>query len=248
MTDSAGVPWEGRTFHENPGAGDDGSAPPRLLEAIRRFRAGELGAPDVIEALHDSRLLLPLIAERGDEGAGPHGRLVDKTQELSLITTAGPDGRPVLLAFTSVDAMRSWNPEARPIPIAAARVALAAAAEGTPLIVLDPNTPTMFVVRRPALRAVATGESWRPSFEDPEVLQAFLDASAGEPELVAVQLAPGDPGARLHGPELLVQLSVRGGLPQPQLESLITRLGERWSADATIAERADSLSVVIERV
>jgi hypothetical protein len=248
MTDSAGVPWEGRTFHENPGAGDDGSAPPRLLEAIRRFRAGELGVPDVIEALHDSRLLLPLIAERGDEGIGAHGRLVDKTQELSLITTAGPDGRPVLLAFTSVDAMRSWDPGARPIPIDAPRVALAAAAEGPPLIVLDPNTPTMFVVRRPALRAVATGESWRPSFDDPEVLQAFLDASAGEPDLVAVQLAPGDPTARLHGPELLVQLSVRGGLPPAELEGLIARLGERWSSDATIAERADSLSVVIEKV
>lgn len=248
MSDSAGVPWEGRAFHENPGAGDDGSAPPRLIEAIRRFRAGELGAPEVIAALHDSRLLLPLIAERGDEGIGAHGQLVDKTQELSLITTAGPDGRPVLLAFTSVDAMRSWNPEARPIPIEAPRVALAAAAEGTPLIVLDPNTPTMFVVRRPALRAVATGDTWLPSFDDPEVLQAFLDVSAGEPDLLAVQLAPGDPAAQLHGPELLVQLSVRGGLEQGELDAMIRRLGERWSADATIAERADSLSVVIERV
>ena len=248
MSDSAGVPWEGRAFHENPGAGDDGSAPPRLIEAVRRFRAGELGAPEVVAALHDSRLLLPLIAERGDEGVGAHGQLVDKTQELSLITTAGPDGRPVLLAFTSVDAMHSWNPEARPIPIQAPRVALAAAAEGTPLIVLDPNTPSMFVVRRPALRAVATGDAWLPSFDDPEVLQAFLDASAGEPDLRAVQLAPGDPAAQLRGPELLVQLSVRGGLAQGELEAMIRRLGERWSADATIAERADSLSVAIERV
>jgi hypothetical protein len=248
MTDSAGVPWEGRAFHENPGAGDDGSAPPRLIEAIRRFGAGELGAADVVEALHDSRLLLPLIAERGDEGVGAHGQLVDKTQELSLITTAGPDGRPVLLAFTGVDAMTSWNPDARPIPIAAARVALAAAAEGTPLIVLDPNTPTMFVVRRPALRAVATGDRWIPSFEDPDVLQAFLAAGEGEADLVAVQLAPGDPTARLQGPELLVQLSVRAGLGPDDLGALVARLGERWSADATIAERADSLSVAIERV
>lgn len=248
MSDSAGVPWEGRAFHENPGADDDGSAPPRLIEAIRRFRAGELGAPEVIAALHDSRLLLPLIAQRGDEGVGAHGQLVDKTQELSLITTAGPDGRPVLLAFTSVDAMRSWNPEARPIPIEGPRVALAAAAEGTPLIVLDPNTPTMFVVRRPSLRAIATGDTWLPSFDDPEVLQAFLDASAGEPDLLAVQLAPGDPAAQLHGPELLVQLSVRGGLEPGELDAMIRRLGERWSADATIAERADSLGVVIERV
>ena len=113
---------------------------------------------------------------------------------------------------------------------------------------IDPATPTMFVVRRPALRAVATGEPWLPSFDDPEVLQAFLDASAGEPDLVALQLAPGDPTAQLHGPELLVQLSVRGGLAQHELDALIRRLSARWSADATIAERADSLSVAIERL
>jgi hypothetical protein len=246
--DSAGLPWEGRSFHPNADSGDDGTAPPRLIEAIRRFRAGELGVPEVVEALHDSRLLLPLIAVRGDEGVGAHGQLVDKTQELSLITAEGPDGRPVLPAFTSVDAMRAWNPEARPIPIAAARVALAAAAEGTPLVVLDPISPTMFVVRRPAFRAVATGDAWVPSFQDPEVLQAFLDASAGEDAMVAVQLAPGDPDARLSGAELLVQLSIRGDLPQADLDAMLARLGERWSADPTIAERVDSIDVVLERV
>jgi hypothetical protein len=46
--DSAGVPFAGRAFHENPGAGDDGSAPPRLLEALRRFRAHEVGAAEVV--------------------------------------------------------------------------------------------------------------------------------------------------------------------------------------------------------
>jgi hypothetical protein len=247
-SDSAGVPWEGRSFHANPGADDDGTAPPRLLEAIRRFRADELGVREVVEALHDARLLLPLMATRGDEGIGAHGQVVDKTQELSLVTAAGPDGRPVLPAFTSVDTMREWNATARPIPIVVPRIALAVAAEGTPLIVIDPGTPTMFVVRRPAFPALATGQSWTPSFEDPDVLQAFLDASAGEEPLVALQLAPGDPTARLAGAELLVQLSVRDGLPEPQLDALIARLGARWAADAVIAERVDSIAVVVERV
>lgn len=247
-SDSAGVPWEGRSFHENPDAGDDGTAPPRVLEAIRRFRAGELGAPQVVEALSAARLLLPLLATRGDEGIGAHGQLVDKTQELSLVTAAGPDGRPVLPAFTSVDTMREWNPAARPIPIAVPRIALAVASEGTPLIVIDPGTPTMFVVRRPAFPALATGEPWLPSFEDPAVLQAFLDASAGEQSLAAIQLAPGDPTARLAGAELLVQLSVREGLPEDELTALIARLGGRWAEDAVIAERVDSIGVVVERV
>ncbi|CAN5476809.1 hypothetical protein BH09ACT4_BH09ACT4_06440 [soil metagenome] len=203
---------------------------------------------EVIEALHDARLLLPLMTTRGDEGVGAHGQTVDKTQELSLVTAAGPDGRPVLPAFTSVDTMREWNASARPIPIVVPRIALAVAAEGTPLIVIDPGAPTMFVARRPSFRALATGEAWRPSFEDPVVLQAFLDASAGESSLVALQLAPGDPTARLAGAELLVQLSVRDGLPEAELDAVIQRLGAAWAADAVIAERVDSIGVVVERV
>jgi hypothetical protein len=114
--------------------------------------------------------------------------------------------------------------------------------------VIDPGMPTMFVVRRPAFRALATGEPWVPSFEDPEVLQAFLDSSADESALVAVQLAPGDPSARLAGAELLVQLSVHEGLDEPELEAMIARLGARWAADAVLADRVDSIGVVVERV
>jgi len=246
--DSAGVPWEGRSFHTNPDAGDDGSAPALVIDAIRRFRTREAGVADVVQALHGARLLLPLLATRGDDGVGAHGQLVDKTQELALVTTAGPDGRAVLPAFTSVATMREWNATARPIPIAAPRIALAVAAEGTPLIVIDPSTPTMFVVRRPAFRSLATGEPWVPSFEDPVVLQAFVDASAGEDALVAVQLAPGDASATLAGAELLVQLSVRDGLPAGELDALVERLSELWAVHSTIAERVDSIAVVIERV
>jgi len=246
--DSAGVPWQGRSFHENADAADDGSAPERVIEAIQRFRASELGAPDVVAALHPARLLLPLISVRGDEGVGAHGQLVDKTQELSLVTTAGPDGRPVLLAFTSVDTLRDWNPSARPIPIVVPRIALAAASEGTPIIVIDPGAPTMFVVRRPAFEALATGATWVPSFDDADVLQAFLQSGADEPGLVAVQLAPGDPTARLLGDELQVQLSVSAAMPPAQVEAMVARLGERWTADPTIAERADSIAVVLDRV
>jgi hypothetical protein len=246
--DSAGVPWEGREFHANPGADDDGTAPPKLIEAIRRFRAGDLGVREVVEALHDVRLLLPLLATRGDEGVGAHGQVVDKTQELSLVTAAGPDGRPVLPAFTSVDTMREWDRTARPIPIEVPRIALAVAAEGTPLIVVDPGSPTMFVARRPSFRALATGEAWTPSFEDEEVLQAFLDSSTGETPLVALQLAPGDPTARLEGAELLVQLSVREGMASDELDAMIARLGQRWAAAPVIAERVDSIGVVVERV
>lgn len=243
MTDSAGVPWEGRRFEPNPSADDDGSADPRLIEAVRRFRAGELGAPQVVLALHDARLLLPLVTVRGDEGVGAHGQLVDKTQELSIVTVAGPDGRSVLPVFSSVETMRVWDAAARPIPIAAPRVAIAAAAESTPLVVLDPGSPTEFAVRRPAFESLATGIPWLPCYEDESVLEAFL-ASADDEPVRAVQLAPGDPQARLTAPELLVQLSVEEG----DASAVVQRLGQRWAVDPVIAERVDSIAVRVERV
>jgi hypothetical protein len=185
---------------------------------------------------------------RGDEGVGAHGQLVDRTQELSIVTVAGPDGRAVLPAFTSVGALQRWDAAARPIPIEAARVAMAAAAEATPLIVLDPSSPTEFAVRAPAFEAIATGVPWIPSYQDERVLDAFLATGGGEEALRAIQLAPGDPDARLAGPELLVQLSVRSGLERDELDALLGRLQESWAADPVIAAMVDSIGVSVERV
>ena len=242
-TDSAGVPWEGRHFEQGASSDDDGSAPEKLVEAIRRFRAADLGEDDVLDALRDSRLLIPLVAQLGADGLTEHGH--DKSQELSIVTVEGPDGRTVLPAFTSVAAMARWNPSARPVPATAGRVALAAASEDTDLVVLDPLSDTEYVIRRPALWALAQSRPWKPSYADTEVLSAFMDAAEAEPAVVAVQLAPGDPGSRLAGPELIVQLSLAPGLDQAALDALLARLQQRWAESAVIAERVDSLRVVL---
>ena len=149
--DSAGVPWEGRRFEQNPHSGDDGSADPALLAALTAFRAGEGDAVAVVDAYRTARLLIPLVAEKGDEGVGPTGLRVDKTQELSIVTVAGPDGRRVLPVFTSVVTMAAWDPKARPVPADGIRTALAAASDDTDLIVIDPGSATEFVLRRPAV-------------------------------------------------------------------------------------------------
>ncbi|MFT4028404.1 MAG: SseB family protein [Protaetiibacter sp.] len=240
--DSAGIPFEGRRFPENPAAADDGSAPERVIEAIRRLRADELGIQDVVAALHRERLLVPLVAEAGEEGIGPHGQSIDKTQELSIVTVEGPDGRAALPVFTSVDTMRAWNPDARPVPIQASRIALAAASEGTPLVIVDPGSGTQLVVRRPALRALATGEGWTPAAEDPEVAAAFAASVEDEPAVLAIGLAAGDPQARLAGPELVAVLRI-AVLPDAERHALLERLQARWAADALIASRVDSLAV-----
>jgi hypothetical protein len=78
------------------------------------------------------------------------------------------------------------------------------------------------------------------------VLEAFLAATAGESVVHAVQLAPGDPDARLIGAELIVQLTLDAGLDREALDALLARLGAAWAASALIAERVDSIAIRLE--
>lgn len=241
--DSAGVPWEGRSFHENTRAGDDGSADPALAAALTRFRAGEGSQTEVIDALRTARLLIPLVAEKGNEGIGPTGLVVDKTQELSIVTVAAPDGRRVQPVFSSVAAMQLWDAAARPVPVEAVRAALAASADDTDLIVLDPTAPTEFVIRRPAVWAIAQSQPWEPAFLSPEVFAGLQESVATELAVIDVAVAPGDPEARLRGPELIVELELVTGLERDALDAVLQRLAQRWAADDRIAVLVDSLTV-----
>jgi len=239
--DSAGQPWAGRSFQPNPRADDDGTADPGLLAALVAFRAGESGQASVIAALRDVRLLVPLLAEAGEVGLTPEGRVVDKTQELSLVTVQAPSGGPAIPAFTSVAAMGQWNAGARPVPVESARVALAAGAESA-VVVIDAAGPTEFGLQRSALAAVATGTDWVPPWSDDEVLAAFASCLV-EPEIVAADVLPGDPEARLHGPEVLVRLALRPGLDRAQLDALLGRVQQRWAAAEVLAARVGAYAI-----
>lgn len=262
-TDSAGFPWAGRTFdhHETAFAGDDGSTPEAYARAVAMLRAAaqsyrESAGPNTIEALSVQRLavlrelsqmrvLVPLLAEAGDLGETPEGKIVEKTQELSIVTVASPDGRRVMPVFSSVDAMREWNPESRPIPVPMPQAAVAAGQEGTDLIIVDPGTPaSQFGVRRPELEGVALGEPQLAAWADPAVREAFLGAAAGEEHLVALAVLPGDPEGALTAPETEVHLLLEEGLGREELEALLGRLQERFARDGRIAERIDSMRFV----
>ena len=245
--DSAGVPWEGRRFESNRHSDDDGSADPALLAALIAFRAGTGDHVAVVEAYRTARLLIPLIAAKGDERVGAHGLVVDKTQELSIVTVAAPDGRRVLPVFTSVAAMSRWDAAARPVPADGARTAVAASADDTDLIVVDPGSDTEFVIRRPAVWAIAQGLAWEPSFASPEVFAGLQESIGGELAVIDLAVEPGDPTGRLRGPELVVRLELMQGLDQSELDAVLARLATRWAADHRIAVLVDSLTVKIVR-
>lgn len=245
--DSAGVPWRGRRFEPNPHAGDDGSADPALAGALSEFRAGRADPVAVVDALRRARVLVPLLAEKGEEGVAANGLAVDKTQELAIVTVAAPDGRTVLPVFTSADAVGRWDPAARPIPVGGVRAALAASAENTDLIVLDPGSETEFVVRRPAVWAIAQQESWLPSHANPDVYRGLQESVSGELAVLDLSVAPGDPEARLRGPELIVRLKLMPGLDRTELDAVLQRLARRWASDDRVAVLVDSLQVKLDR-
>ncbi|GAA3900163.1 SseB family protein [Microbacterium invictum] len=245
--DSAGQPWAGRSFETNPHSHDDGSADAALLAALLSFRDGDGDPVAVVEAYRTARLLIPLVAEKGDEGVGPTGLTVDKTQELAIVTVAAPDGRRVLPVFTSVAAMSAWDANARPVPADGVRTALSAAADDTDLIVIDPGSPTEFVLRRPAVWAIGQGQPWEPADQSPEVFAGLQQSIGGELAVLDLSVAPGDPAARLRGPELIVRLHLIDGLDKEELDAVLQRLAARWAADDRIAVLVDSLTVKLLR-
>lgn len=253
--DSAGQPFEGRSFEPNPFQGDTGEADPSLAAALENFRVarsepspegidGAFG--EVIRSLHSARLLVPLIAEAGDYGVTDEGKVVEKSQELSIVHVEGPDGRGVAPFFSSVQAMSVWNPTARPVPVEASRAALATASEGLALMVLDPGSDHSVVLRRSALQAVATGEPYVSPLRDDVVREALQ--AGWEPHrdaVVSFTVHSGDMSRTLSGPEVVVALALVPGLGEEALTTMLGHISASWTENPVLQARVDGLGIKV---
>lgn len=255
--DSAGQPFEGRSFTPNPFAADTGEADVGLKSALTEFHARLADAATapaplasawvaVIDAMRTSRLLSPLIAQAGDFGVTGDGLTVEKTQELSVPHLQGPDGRAVAPVFTDVSALAEWNRDARPIPVDGPKAALAAASDGLELMVLNPGSVESVVFRRSAIRAIATGEDYCPPWADGAVGGVIAQGvSAGGQRIVGHHIAPGDPAQALAGPEVLVVLGVSPGLGEVELRDITGTVSAVWADSVVLGESCDGLGVKV---
>ncbi len=264
-SDSAGFPWAGRTFdhHDTAFADDDGRASEQVTALIRAVRDAADAArtaasaaeywsavsrvaqaqSEAIAGFAAERFLVPMLAEAGELGRTPDGRAVEKSQELSIVSVAAPDGRRVLPVFTSVETLRRWNPEARPIPVPGSQAALAAAQDGTELIIIDPGTPEReFGVRRTALEALALGERVLPAWADAAVQEEFRELGAADPRIAALWIAPGELENRLLQPEVTVMLRMSESVGDAHRE-VLQALQTRIAASEIVARRVDSLTL-----
>lgn len=225
FADSAGVPWEGRAFEENNWKHDSGDTPENLRLAFEAFAENHDLAALVAEVAK-TRFLVPLVASLGDSEIGPHGQLVDKSADLALVAVATPDGQSAIPVFSSVAEMSNWRSDARPVPVGAAKLALAAISEGHNRVVINPASQAI-VLRAPALRSIAQQKSWTPCYLDPIVNELISFAAGNFAEITDLQIKSGDPKANLSGSELLLELTMVPGLEPEKLESVLTEFARQ---------------------
>src|SRR6202162_5786970 len=179
----------GVSGHLNPGGpqfrGDRGAADPRVAAALAAYQAGQGSEQAALAALAAARLLVPVIAVLGSGPATPqHG---DKDSEMVLPTLIGRDGRPAVLAFSGLDALARWRPDARPVPAEADPVWRAAVGDGC-AVVIDVAGPVPLAVEGARLAALAAGQPVPPPHEDPDV-QAQVEAALTEATLTVAAAA-----------------------------------------------------------
>lgn len=260
--DSAGVAWAGRDLSGagNPlhtFDGDDGLMTAQIAQARELLLQGALTEAGFVEALRAQRLFVPVLATRAEEGqrlASPEAPVGDKQADIALISLTSSSGRRTMPIFTSVQALTQWHPEARPVAAETERVMLAALDEGAELVVLDPGSEVDFVIRRPAMTALAQGVCWTPSYDDPEIaaeLEGILDYCPGVQRLIvtagtgvgtvsAAGTAIAGGGA---GPELRIVVVTEPGLDEVDVRIAVASVRASLTELELLRERADSVEL-----
>lgn len=221
-------------------ADDDGAADAKLAQALIMFSRGKAPLSEVVDALAYARVLVPVVADGDQRIVGKYGVEQDHVASTGVVALQAPDGRMALPVFTDVDAMRRWNADARPIPAEGPRAALAAAAEGWSVLVLNPGMETV-VIPRPAVWALGTGQVWRPAVVDGRVADDVRDAIADAIPLTdAIREVDAQQG---RSAEVAVVLFLAPGLDRPAVDDAVRGVHEALAASAVVADRVDSLEI-----
>jgi len=136
---------------------------------------------------------------------------------MALPTLIGNDGRKAVIAFTGTEAIRRWRADARPVPVPAARLWPAVAAEQADAVVIDVAGPVPLVIEGARLAALAGGAPLPPPHLDPDVraqveavTRDFTLEPGGPDAELTVTLAAADPaGAQVTAEAIAARLAPR---------------------------------------
>ena len=182
---------------------DRGDADSQVAAALDAFAAGQGSEHATLVALGRARLLVPVVAlltegvpapgtaaRPGPAAASGRGLRREKTSEMALPTLLGSDGRRAVLAFTCLQSLAGWRPDARPVAVTAGQVWQAGVQEAS-AVVIDIAGPVPFAVDGARLAALAEGRPAPPPHDDPDVRALAGAALAGEPLIAGFALQPG---------------------------------------------------------
>jgi hypothetical protein len=138
--------------------GDTGAASEGVTGALAAYAEDPAGGyARTLAVLQGARLLVPVMAVLDDVEHDDDGLVHDKSSDMATVLMRGNDGRLALLAFTSTDALKQWDPRARPVPVPTAKAAEAALQDDAAAMVVDVAGPVMFVIEEHDLQALKEG-------------------------------------------------------------------------------------------
>jgi len=223
-------------------SGDTGEAATGVTAALAAYADGTGSEHAALLALAAARLLVPVVAvpgpggrpghrglgappggnggtgsppmPGGPRGVGPRGQT--EQSEMALPTLIGNDGRTAIIAFTGTETLSRWQEDARPVPVSARQVWVAAHAEAD-AAVIDVAGPVPLVIEGARLRALADGQPPPLPHEDPDVhaevaavTPHFTLEAGGRGTDLAVTLKSTDMDqVRRYAEQIAVRLSVR---------------------------------------
>jgi hypothetical protein len=183
-----------------------------VAAVLAAYAAGQAAETEVLAAVAASRLLVPVVAvlaEAGADGA--------EETDMALPTLIGNDGRKAVIAFTAADTVSRWRADARPVPVPAARLWPAVAAEQADAVVIDVAGPVPLVIEGARLAALAAGQPPPAPYADPDVhaqvaavIPGFTLEPGGTAADLTVTLQTADPAsARTAAEAIAARLAPR---------------------------------------
>ncbi len=171
--------------------------------------------------------------------AGPRWPETHRGSEMATPALVGRDGRLALVAFTSTDAVRRWQPAARPVPVPATAV-FQSAAEESSAVVVDIAGPVPLAVEGARLAALAAGGLLPRMHEDPDVWELIAQAAGRVAPGIRVRLGAPPPGA-----EFTLELAPPPGVPGLVPEDVAARVAQ--AVREQLADRVRSAVALIRR-
>ena len=198
--------------------GDTGAADPAVTAALAAYAAGAVTEREVLTAIAATRLLVPVVAVLAEANADG----TEKETDMALPTLIGNDGRKAVIAFTSIDTVKQWRPDARPIPVLAPSLWPAVAAEQADAVVIDVAGPVPLAIEGARLRALAAGAPPPFPHEDPDIRAQVAQAAALAGVIGDITLEPGGADA-----ELVIVLKADPETAQSAARDIAARLAPR---------------------